>query len=787
MDKIVDKGIKIDLHIHSIHSKNKDGDKVKNNSIQNIGCLIKKLNEHNVEMCAITDHDTFNYDIYKTLKDEENKDSTIKKVLPGIEFSVNYQDDTIIHIVTIFNDSENEKVKAIQELFENGIGKTLYNKKGYYLKDDYYKILREINLDFVMIAHQKKSPTSTQKANKADVMSLGKDTFNELLFMEYFDAYEFRDKSNEVHNKRYGIEHDAIDKLRFITGTDCHDWPSYPKYNENTNSEANFTYIKALPTFKGLAMAITDYHRINYVNNFFGQGKYVESIEMNIDEQKLNIPLSKGINVIIGDNSIGKSLLLNAITDNRALSNKQSLKKGYDRYLKENNIEIKTIIPEENIFKYNYQGEIREIFDDPNMKSDKHLLSFFPDSIDASKYRKIVENEFKRLYRCIEEKFLYDERVQNLVSFKIVEEEPLDKELIIGNKIKSIPTKEIKNLISSFEEIITKMKEDVLKNKELREDHKIYIQSEIEFLETIKDYYKNIKEEKLLEKNKINIFNTRLGEYKEKYSERQTDETNQYNDFIDNKRQIIEDVITLVQKQQNIKTFEFDVEEIEVIPEQNPVDTYLFVSKIGVEKINNKYMNDFMSDILKKNEIIDIPNLNRTELKHIISRYPNDIEDALEGLKLKIDNKLNEDFKIKQTVTENSKDIYKELSDGFNSRIYFRLLVGDERNKGIYMIDQPEDHISQKAIKEDVLEQFIRMSKKRQIIMVTHNPQFIVNLDVDNVIFISKQDDKIVVQSGALEYENSEYNILKIVADNIDGGLTTIRERMKKYDKDIQI
>ena len=76
------------------------------------------------------------------------------------------------------------------------------------------------------------------------------------------------------------------------------------------------------------------------------------------------------------------------------------------------------------------------------------------------------------------------------------------------------------------------------------------------------------------------------------------------------------------------------------------------------------------------------------------------------------------------------------------------------------------------------------MAKRRQIIMVTHNPQFIVNLDVDNVIFLSKQNE-ISIQSGALEYENDKYSILNIVADNIDGGIYTIQKRVKRYEKNI--
>ena len=40
-------------------------------------------------------------------------------------------------------------------------------------------------------------------------------------------------------------------------------------------------------------------------------------------------------------------------------------------------------------------------------------------------------------------------------------------------------------------------------------------------------------------------------------------------------------------------------------------------------------------------------------------------------------------------------------------------------------------------------------------------------------------------ENSALEYENEEYSILKIVADNIEGGLQTIQGRMKRYEKDI--
>ena len=105
---------------------------------------------------------------------------------------------------------------------------------------------------------------------------------------------------------------------------------------------------------------------------------------------------------------------------------------------------------------------------------------------------------------------------------------------------------------------------------------------------------------------------------------------------------------------------------------------------------------------------------------------------------------------------------------------------------GLYLIDQPEDDISPHAIKKYLLSDFKRMSKNRQIILITHNPQFVVNLDVDNVIVLTKDldDGSLVVKSGALEYQSENTNIIESVANTLDGGIESIRKRWKRYDKE---
>lgn len=241
----------------------------------------------------------------------------------------------------------------------------------------------------------------------------------------------------------------------------------------------------------------------------------------------------------------------------------------------------------------------------------------------------------------------------------------------------------------------------------------------------------------------------------------------------------------LININKQIQPFEFNIAEMNVVPEQNHVDKYIFISKIDIEKISNEYMNNLLSSVLKADHTLDLLSLTEEGLRESIARYPNDVDSPLEGLKQKLAAKVEADFHSRQTIIENGKDVFDELSQGFDAKMYFRLLAGEEHNKGIYIVDQPEDHISPLAIKNEVIDQFRSMSKKRQIIMVTHNPQFIINLDVDNVIFLNNKNNHFSVQSGALEYEEEEYSVLDIVASNIDGGLETIRRRMKRYDKKV--
>ena len=672
---------------------------------------------------------------------------------------------------------------------KDGIGKTAYQKsKRAYSKSDYFEILNEINIDFVMIAHQKKTISSQNKAHANDVMVLGKETFDELVFLDYFDAYEFRNKKNEIYNKAYLTDNDLGENLRFITGSDCHNWEHYPNTKKGETTQFAFTYIKSLPTFKGLAMAITDRHRISLVDKFFNPvEKSISEISLDISGEKIFVPLSKGLNVIIGDNSIGKSLFLHALTNNIKI-NDGKLKKGYEKYLERNNAVIDTKIREEDIFMFNRQGEIREIFDADGMKPNKYLSQFYPEQINASKYRNLVEKDLQKLYECIENKFAYDKKVEELPLFNIVLEDILDKSFTFVGTVKKIETTEIQKLIGHFETVITELRE-IFYNKVLHDKDKQYIEGTIEVLGLMLEKYEETLKCQKQENENINIYNTFMTHYKQKYGKKITDEQAVYSDFVESKNEVIQDICKLIEKKETVKKYEPNVQTLIIEPECNPVDKYKFISKVQIEEIGNGYIKEILRAVLKKEKVLDTKTITEKELKGFIKNYPYEDESIspLEVLKMKINAKLDKDFKIGNSIIEETMDVFEEVSSGFDAQMYFTLICGEMRNKGIYLIDQPEDHISPKAIKEKVLDQFRKMGQNRQVIMVTHNPQFIVNLDVDNVIFLSKENGRLTVKSGALEYENDKYSILQIVADNIDGGLQTILGRMKRYEKNIEL
>ena len=793
IEKIIKTGNKVDFHIHSIASKHKESDDCVNlSTLDNIDLLIKKLNQREINMCSISDHDNFDFDIYNRLKKEENKGS-IKKVFPAVEFSVTYE-KKVLHIITIFEDKDEEKIKKIQnEIFDTKNNKPFYDdvELNSFSESKYLNILKNIDLNVVMIAHQKETLSSKETRNH-DVMSLGKEKFNELVFLDYFESFEFKRKRNEIFNKNYIEKNKEKYKdttLRFVTGSDCHDWSKYPEEND----DFSFTYLKCLPTFRGLAMAVTNTKRINYVNNFYSTtDKYLDSINIEIDNNEYDIKLSKGINVIIGDNSIGKSLLIHKLTNYNYLSD-QKIKDSYDEYLKNNKIKINSFIPESNISKFNGQGSIRKMFENKTFDSDEFLNGFFPAEPLVSKYIEIYKSEIENYISILKNKEAKSNAFNKITNFDICVIEATSKSLNFKNVTQATITsinskiKKIGKIVEYFESInslLGKIQENDFFDKE---DEK-YINDSINSNIKLISKYKNKIKQNLFEISKINTINNEFTSKDKELKKTKTDETEKIANYESDKDSFSENIVNYYYKNRNKVKYEPNIKEEKVPTTSNKVGKYRFVAKTKTKEISNTNLLALINNVLGKS----IKDINLIDSSTIPDRFSNrnketSYNDKLTNLKNELDKEIDNYFSIDKAINDASdKDVTKELSSGFNSKIYFDLISNQTEDNRIYIIDQPEDDVSQPSIKKNILGDFYDMSKNRQVIIITHNPQFIVNLDVDNVIFIGKdENDKIYIQNGALEYCDKDYDILKIVADNIEGGIDSINERWKRYDKNI--
>lgn len=145
-------------------------------------------------------------------------------------------------------------------------------------------------------------------------------------------------------------------------------------------------------------------------------------------------------------------------------------------------------------------------------------------------------------------------------------------------------------------------------------------------------------------------------------------------------------------------------------------------------------------------------------------------------------------------------DTLDQMSTGKASFVILMLIVGLSISKSPILIDQPEDNLDNRSITKDLVSYLRNKKLERQIIVVTHNPNVVVNADAENVIVANQRGQNDISTSspfqfdyinGSLEnskvYDNEENDILKSmgikehIADIVEGGKEAFKQREKKY------
>ncbi|MCE6236006.1 hypothetical protein KSA41_06425 [Acinetobacter pittii] len=156
-------------------------------------------------------------------------------------------------------------------------------------------------------------------------------------------------------------------------------------------------------------------------------------------------------------------------------------------------------------------------------------------------------------------------------------------------------------------------------------------------------------------------------------------------------------------------------------------------------------------------------------------------------------------FKIKYDVTYEG-DNYNAMSQGKKAFVVLKMTLDCSDSKCPIIIDQPEDDLDNRAIYTELVTYLKEKKAQRQIILVTHNANVVVNADSELVIVANQhgshspnnEEKKFQYKYGSIECltksNNTNASILEKkrikehICEILEGGHQAFKLRERKYD-----
>lgn len=106
------------------------------------------------------------------------------------------------------------------------------------------------------------------------------------------------------------------------------------------------------------------------------------------------------------------------------------------------------------------------------------------------------------------------------------------------------------------------------------------------------------------------------------------------------------------------------------------------------------------------------------------------------------------------------------------------LFVLSQQENDVFIIDQPEDDLDNQTIYEDVVKLIRNLKPQTQFIFATHNANFPVLGDAEQIISCAYSDGSIQVTSGSIDCQKLQQEIVDIM----EGGEEAFRQRRRRYE-----
>lgn len=612
-----------------------------------------------------------------------------------------------------------------------------------------------------------------------------------------------------------------------------------------------YSWIKSDLTFEGLKQIMFE---PEYRVNVEKEKPIRDENELIIDRVEYNgakIFLSENLNTIIGGRSTGKSTLLNSIA--YRLSNSES----EGRYVfpdienfhifwkegEEDNTRKVQYIPQEHMIRLANDTEKLKMLVNGIIQSkglDEKIVQYQQSHNNLSNEIRELLNKYKENLQLCE----------NLIK-------PEFEELATNKRLSDFQEK--KNALLSAIEISEEEKEKFeADNNALRqlEGEKLQLETDISFIEglsiaeisvlpqpnqqsepsvKIEEIIKDIVDE--VSQSSQKIFTDKISAIKQDLNNNIAKKTNDI-DLIKNTADFkkflsyLQDNRELAVIEKNIKQETDILQKIKKYNEE--------VSRLNKENIELK------QDIIKKykeyaeirKELVDSFDISEGDLKITIGFYMKDLEDEFDyinaqgrakadfierlndnfdsvidtifedkvlkfnGSKTKLDHVekfFTTDFFAYKFDIEYQNDKFEQMSPGKKAFVVLKLILDFSESRVPVLIDQPEDSLDNRAIYHELTVYIKRTKLRRQIIIVTHNPNIVVSGDCENVIVANQHsEDSPNESSENFEYKNgalenqvkdsesrftlNKKSIKEHVCEILEGGVEAFKRREDKYD-----
>lgn len=155
-------------------------------------------------------------------------------------------------------------------------------------------------------------------------------------------------------------------------------------------------------------------------------------------------------------------------------------------------------------------------------------------------------------------------------------------------------------------------------------------------------------------------------------------------------------------------------------------------------------------------------------------------------------------YKMNYSIRFNDIDLDK-LSPGLKGLALLVLYLElDEQDNRPLLIDQPEENLDNRSVYETLRKYFLKAKKRRQIFLVTHNPNLVVNTDSEQIIVSNFNIDRLNQHSNIYHVSGSLEHILEInenldiylhrkgirqhICHILEGGEVAFKKRERRYD-----